>query len=306
MISFEKWQTRVADEIQVESNNLRYSCAFYCPTESIDNRTIWSESYIKTRSHVLTSAVYDRDSVSINIANEDYSINNLSDFNLPEGRVLVDATSLQVPELLHILRMLDAKSRNFDVMYVQPTAYTEKKTNAIGVYSFDLSDDGPGAEYLPPYVNYSFDSTLFVCLGYEGHRFGALINSESFSTNYTKGLIGVPPFAVGMEYKSLSANYEHILSTVSSPDSSFSVCGANDPLKAYSFIEQAHRSASYDRRPFSVAPLGTKPVALATLVYAVNNKGVSLVYDFVRKKKGRSSGKDIVHMWSMKVTPTPE
>lgn len=302
MIEFDKWQVRLANDIPIDVKKTVYSSAFYHPAESIDNRTTWSEQYIRARANDLTTVKYDRSSISISFNQQNFSINNLSAFDIPDGKVLVDATSLQVPELLHIFRLLASNERDFDVMYVQPTSYTERKSTATGMYTFELSDDGPGSEYLPPFVNFAFDSTLFVCLGYEGHRFGALINSESFSTPHVKGLLGIPPFSVGMEHKSLSANYEHILSLLSSPDSSISVCGANDPLKALNLIEQAHVAAKYERRQFSVAPIGTKPTAVAALIYAINTPQVALIYDFVQKKKGRTSGKDIVHLWSMKVT----
>ena len=79
------------------------------------------------------------------------------------------------------------------------------------IKSYDLSDDGLGIQQVPPYVGFSDNSRLFFFLGFEGHRFGALINSDEFDTSNVTCLIGSPPFKLGWENKTLSNNYKQLL-----------------------------------------------------------------------------------------------
>ncbi|MFP3458872.1 hypothetical protein R0J89_21720, partial [Psychrobacter sp. SIMBA_152] len=80
--------------------------------------------------------------------------------------ILIDATTLALPELLQIFHILKLKKQNFDVIYVQPTDYTENDDKGLDkIKSYDLSDDGLGIQQVPPYVGFSDNSMLFFFLG---------------------------------------------------------------------------------------------------------------------------------------------
>ena len=299
MIEVKRWRTTSADEINIKNSKQIYSVGFFSSSTTVDARTSWSEDYIRTISSSVIDVEYFRENATLCFDDIQYAFTELASIELPDGKILIDATSLQVPELLHLLRMLSEIKRPFDILYAQPTEYTkeERKPQIDEVSQFDLSDDGTGAEFLPPHIAYGLNSTLFVCLGVEGHRFGALMNSESFSRNNVIGLLGVPPFSVGMENKALSSNYTYMADSMMGNESSFIVAAANDPLYTYNLIEKSFKSCEYTQRSFCIAPIGTKPAALGAILFAVNNPRAGLVYDYVKKKKGRTSGTEIIHLW---------
>ncbi|MNP82280.1 hypothetical protein D3C76_1808700 [compost metagenome] len=49
---------------------------------------------------------------------------------------------------------------------------------------------------------------------------------------------------------------------------------------------------------FEVAPLGTKPAAIASALFAAEHRGVSVRYDYPRRSQGRSSGVGKVHLFT--------
>jgi hypothetical protein len=79
---------------------------------------------------------------------------------------------------------------------------------------------------------------------------------------------------------------------------------ANDPLHNYRLLTtilESEAALQRANRRIHVAPTGTKPVALAMAWFAINNKGIGILYDFVRKRKKRSSGVGKAHFWRFSV-----
>lgn len=214
-------------------------------------------------------------------------------------RVLIDSTSLSFPELMHLFLIFERDNQAFDVVYVQPQSY-QKDNDEKGlsdVETFSLSDDGLGPKQLQPFVNYSSDIYLTICLGFEGHRFGALIHSEQYNISELSYIVGVPAFKVGWENKTLANNYKVMMDVAAGVETNLKIAPANDPISTYDAIDRAYRSSTYSEKTFFLAPLGTKPAAIASAAFAVNKKKLVVIYDFVKKKKQRSSGTDLVHLW---------
>ena len=273
----------------------------FTSSNQFDDRSDWTFKYINKISKQVVSLSYCPIEVELNIAGSKYGIRNLTDYKLPGGKALIDATSLALPEMLHIFHILKANKRDFDVLYVQPTGYTEKKTDGLDkIKSFDLSDDGLGIQQIPPHVGPSENSMLFFFLGFEGHRFGAIINSDEFDTRNVTCLIGAPPFKLGWENKTLSNNYKQLAEISSNSNARYKFAGANDPIRTYELIEQVYNAATYQKQSLCLAPFGTKPAAVAAAQFAVNNSKVVMLYDYVKKKSKRSSGTDLVHKWNFK------
>jgi len=293
MIYIQSWGSQKTDE--TELNIKKYEAAF-TDVDECDERSGWSSEYIKGVSQKVISVAYSPSDVALSIDNQQYGIGNLGNYKIPDGKILIDATSLALPELIHLFRMLDKGGKSFDVMYVQPTEYAESEELGLGkVKAFDLSDDGIGIQQVPPFIGYSENTMIFFFLGWEGHRLGALINSEEFDSTNMTCLIGTPPFKLGWENVSLSNNYRQLAQIKSK--SRFKFAGANDPVKTYEVIKQIYRSADYEGKSLCLAPFGTKPAAIAAAQFAVNLNNVVMLYDFVKKKNKRSSGTDLLHLW---------
>ncbi len=302
MIHIQSWKSQIADRICLESESQQYSATF-TNQEEHDDRSDWTQKYIKVASEKAINLSYDPSTTTLLIDCDRYNINSLSDYKLPEGKILVDSTSLSLPELLHLFDILDQSKKSFDLIYTQPTKYTANeptKANIDTVNTFALSDDGIGIQQLPPYIGYSDASRIFFFLGWEGHRLGALINSDEINTRDTTCLVGIPAFKTGWENITLSNNYKQLSELRSNSQLHFRFAGANDPIKTYEAIAKVYQSTNYENKKLFLAPFGTKPATIAAAQFAVNKKNVVILYDFVKKKKKRSSGTDILHQWEFK------
>jgi hypothetical protein len=298
MIRVHSWTSDLVQNIDLESLTAHYNYT-YTSSNQFDDRSDWTFKYIKGISKQVISLSYCPVEVELSIAESKYGLRNLHNYEVPSGEILIDATSLALPEMLQIFHILKSKKRSFDVLYVQPTGYTEKKSDGLDkIKSFDLSDDGLGIQQVPPHVGPSDNSMLFFFLGFEGHRFGAIINSDEFDTRNVTCLIGAPPFKLGWENKTLSNNYKQLAEISTSSNTRYKFAGANDPIKTYELIEQVYNAATYEKQALCLAPFGTKPAAIAAAQFAVNNSKVVMLYDYVKKKLKRSSGTDLVHKWS--------
>lgn len=302
MINVQTWRTEFVNEAIQNPKTKTYDLT-YTDIDKYDDRSDWSLNYISKYSNEIITVSYCPQTVSLIINNNKYGIRKLSEYNLPKGKILIDATTLALPEILHLFHLLNDKKRSFDVIYVQPTSYTELKTLGIDkIKSFDLSDDGLGIQQVPPYIGYSAHSMLFFFLGFEGHRLGSIINSDEFDTRNITCLLGTPPFKLGWENRTLSNNYKQFTEISSSSNTRFKFAGANDPIQTYEIINQVYQSACYEKRNLCLAPFGTKPAAIAAAQFAVNNKNVVMLYDYVKKKNKRSTGQDLIHTWSFQYT----
>lgn len=321
MITLDTWRIKTESEIAKSQIKLIYSDVYIGnelnPEEgnpNIDDRLKWMKAFIKAASTSVHTVTYNNDAAEINIesgssnAIQTFSINELGEMGTSAGRILIDATSLLLPELLYLMLWADMTHQDFDVMYVEPSSYQEKPYKSkIGSHSLDysLSEDGPGLCMLPRYVLPLADSRLVVALGYEGHRFGSLLSSDEINPKSICGILGVPPFELGMEKNSYVRNFSPMDEARKNYDADFLITAANDPLQNYQLLKKLFQSegASLKRnKKMHLAPFGTKPVALGMAWFAINNRGVSIVYDFVKKKRLRSIGVGKIHFWRFSVT----
>lgn len=290
----------VGNELTIEGDDINL----------IDDRLQWIESYINKAAAQKVLVNYDNEEAALHYSssqNERYSINDIGLKSASAGRVLFDATSLVFPELLYLMYWANLSGQNFDVVYLEPTSYQEKMYKPkIGSNALDysLSEDGPGLCMLPRFALPLESSHLVVALGYEGHRFGGMLVSDEISPASITGILGVPPFELGMEKNSFAKNYLLMEEARKNYDAGFHTAPANDPLQNYRLLSTIMKSeAAIQRanRRIHVAPVGTKPVALAMAWFAINNKGTGVLYDFVRKRKKRSTGIGKVHFWRFSI-----
>lgn len=300
MMDLVDWVKNRTDEIDIENITKIYDITFTCD-ETYDDRGDWSNQYIDKISKNIIRVSYNPKSFSLLINDDEVKIRSIRDYVLPRGKILVDATSLAFPEIVHIFTILNHNKADFDLIYVQPDGYTEKnnsKVNAERVNTFELSDDGIGLRQIPPFIGATDNSIMFITLGFEGHRLGSIINSEEYNIKDFYCLIGTPPFKVGWENIALSNNYKNLDSINRNMNAYFSYAGANDPVKTYETINNIYKSSEYEKKKLCLVPFGTKPSAIAIAQFAVNNDGIVVIYDFVKKKRNRSSGVDLLNTWS--------
>ena len=296
MIKIVDWRSSRCDKLLEDSKGSEYSIAF-TSSHPIDDRTGWASKYISEAALEIKYTSFDYTKAILKIDGEKVPINSLHSYPLnTESRILVDATSLAFPEILYIFMLLNINKLGFDVLYAQPVDYAiEKKDESGDRRPIRLSEDGIGPKQLPPYVKPTRKSSMLIFLGFEGHRLGGISNSDSFGIPEHSYLLGIPGFKSGWENKAILNNIPYIQET-GTPR--FLVASANDPLYTYDIIEEQYKVAKYRNKIFFIAPFGTKPAGIAAANFAVNNpSNLSVVYDFIQNRVGRSNGSDIAHKW---------
>jgi hypothetical protein len=188
---------------------------------------------------------------------------------------------------------------SFDISYVEPTKYANFASNDDEHSSYVISGDGLGLEFIPQFTCPSMpDRTLIVALGFEGHRFGGVIESEEFVISKAYALGGVPAFNAGMEKKSFKANYKQL----NDSNATVKIAAANDPFENYRVLDKLKDAirSNFSRilRPIVLAPFGTKPTSISMICFAINNESVGVIYDFAKRRKGRTRGIGKAHIWS--------
>ncbi|PCJ43362.1 MAG: hypothetical protein COA71_00370 [SAR86 cluster bacterium] len=307
MINLTEWQIFEPDEIDFSTVKNVYENAYIGTELALDDRVEWIEKYAEKIAINNHNVEYYNENAELIINSKRYSVNHLNTISASEKRVFFDATSLKFPELLYCMLWANQTGRDFDVMYVEPDGYSAKNYKPkIGSHNpdFTLSEDGPGLQMLPKYVVPLDGSHLAVALGYENHRFGALLVSDEINPKKITGIFGVPPFVLGWEKNSYSKNHSLMGSARKDQNADFKIIAANDPLQNYQLIKllfDAQITTNRAHRKIHLAPIGTKPVALSMAWFAINNRGTGILYDFIKKIPKRTEGVGKVHHWRFSV-----
>ncbi len=297
MISMQNWKSIIANDINLIELEKKYELTF-TSTSKKDEREDWVNNYISLISESVLGISYNPVEVTLAIGGESFALGDILNFNLPKGRILVDSTSLALPELIYLFMILKFNKKEFEVIYAQPNDYSGSREQGVeSIKTFELSDDGFGIQQLPPFVGLTESSKMMIFLGFEGHRVGALLQTEELNTFDATCLLGIPAYKLGWEKITLANNYKQLEILRSNKNATFEFAGANDPLKTYEIIEQNYNAQEYENKRLCLAPLGTKPATLAVAQFAANHEKTIILYDFVQKKERRSLGTDLVHFW---------
>lgn len=277
-------------EPNTESNNTQYDMALIGNGD--DERSIWISNYCNKNAKKIIKIYFNNNNFTFECNNISYNYLDFSSLFNNINSIIIDATTLEIPELTYSIFLSNNNNLILDIIYVEPNSY--HKNNETGEY--DLSQDGVGISLLPKFNFPTHNARILVALGFEGHRFGGLLQSEEYENAKFTGILGVPGFKVGMEKDCLIANSEQIKDS----SAKFKIAGANDLLNNYKIIKTIYSASSMDKSSLICAPFGTKPVAIAMIWFAIKNKNVSIVYDFVKKNRRRTIGINKIHLWSFK------
>lgn len=259
----------------------------------LDDRSKAAMNYCVNNSKRVFTTRYSCSEITVSSHN--VSLGTVDDLLYEGGSILVDATTLDVPELLKVLEWLYKIKMPFDVCYFEPEEYVKNSQSLEELENtYVISDDGEGIEFIPPFLARTRNSTMVVSLGFEGHRFGAIMESEDFSPKDFVCLIGVPAFKLGMEKTSFKMNIQSLKES----EARILMSGANDPFETNKNLDKVLQAVD-GNNAIVLAPFGTKPAALAMCVFAVNNKKqTGVIYDFAKRRLGRSTGVGMTHFWS--------
>lgn len=284
----------------------QYDVAFF-GSDDPDERG--SRSIALTRSLGRSSAhvTYDPLTFQLVVEGRGYRDDELMDLpqHYPGDRILVDTTSLEFPAIALLLmayRDFAPRKPRFGFIYIEPARYVPKarRDGDCCAVAFDLNAGFKANTPIPqfaPYLSSDKKAHLVAFLGFEGARILRVLQADDghFYKEVTV-VFAVPPFQAAWNTHSLMANTR--LLEYSNANVRYS--GANDPLSAYTLlreVQQALGGSGCSR--LAVAPFGTKPAALGTALYCVEQKLMRVVYDHPVAKAGRTEGINRTHWYEV-------
>ena len=304
MLEFKQWRCFSSEQDNgFLAKGVEYDTAIVGRELSLDDRSNWVGTYVSKISKRVDVVQYDKNTDIFKINDNEEFIASLDKLSIDDELILIDSTSLEVPEMLYTMLWLKEHKKCFDILYVEPSDYNHTETNSGDFFKrkYSLSNDGPGINLLSRFLCPTSNSHIIISLGFEGHRFGSILQSDEFIHCKVSGLVGVPPFNAGWERRTYAENASQMGDAIDQRTADFFVAGANDPIKNYEILKEIYNAdceiGDTDKPAIHLAPFGTKPVALAMILFAINNNHIGIVYDFLRKKDKGSQGKGKVHLW---------
>lgn len=170
--------------------------------------------------------------------------------------------------------------------------------NDFGKHEFDLSTHTEGFKAIPGFakvLTQSNKAILVTSVGFERARLGQLLSLDDGAYIHTViPIFGTPPYKASWDKHSYFQNVEVLSDKGGRPQ----FVAANSPLDMLDMLEYIKESCNEDAE-ITIAPLGTKPLSIASAVFLINNPCITLKYDHPKRKGSRSSGLGMIHMYEL-------
>lgn len=229
------------------------------------------------------------------------------------ARILIDATTLGLGEILHLLMAARRGRREaVEFLYAEPGEYVRNSSkigDAMENRDFELTANcrfqgvlGFAHEYQP-----SMKAAHIFLLGFEAARLRNAIEQlgERDRKRYAVyAVMGVPAFRIGWELNSIKPHL-NVLEELEIEEHSITYCQANSIRETYLTLWELYRQLGDDRGCFYVSPIGTKPHAVGAGLFLLETKGgeptTSLYYDHPKRVNRRSTGFATWHHVTVKI-----
>ena len=233
-----------------------------------------------------------------NLVHDGYLVRDLENYlrHLPiSGKnICIEITGIQHQVLFFLTKVLlqKVKPARFFAVYTEPEIYDKSIVND----SYQLTEEFLGLRALPGFARLTEEASkgiLTAFLGFEGNRFLSIYDSVQPATGRAIPIVGFPAFAPGWKAVALAANKKELEETQAIDEICF--CDASSPFAAYKVLEETHKR--FYNRQLIIAPLGTRPNALGSVLYILKHPGCALIYDHPKEKKYRSIGTRKCHVY---------
>jgi len=255
--------------------------------------------YLNTKFIELETIENERDIIIDKKTNNNYNLrNSKSIFELinyyQTSIIYIDTTGMNnriVASLLNNSALLSKERQiEINIVYVEPYVYKTELFKLEGV-SNDLSEKIDGIEPLPGFASiipYT-DEMLFVALlGFEGGRFSYLLEQIQPQKDNIIPIVGVPGFRIEYPFITLLGNKMPLDETRAWERIKY--IAANSIVDVYFFLQKLLPQISQNSK-IVLAPIGTKPHAIAAILFAIKNpRQVEIVYDNPKRKINRTDG----------------
>ena len=210
--------------------------------------------------------------------------------------VYLDITGLPHHVWMPILRSCLRVGQALRIIYVEPEGYTTNPNPKPGEF-FDLSDSLQGLQPIPGFAKLRLRRAemlrLVPLLGFEGIRFRYLVEQLEPSERDIFPVIGVPGFKPSYPFHTYEGNSDPLAKTRSWQRVRY--VDASCPFSLFKCLESI--AAYPGQQSMQVATIGTKPHALGAALYTIVSPAVELIYDHPVRRKKRSSGMGVCHVY---------
>ena len=227
--------------------------------------------------------------------------------NSESQRIIIDISSMHLRFLGAFLAVLsEYQWKSIICTYTETTGYprskemdpvAEKHFNQIG--GFDLNSSFWGYNEVPNLKTVSSDREDYVWivfLGFEGKRSAAVYNEISDDANTTIPVITVPSVKPGWANYAFEAN-QILFENAAITSSDIRYVDALNPFATYNFIEQI--KTQYPNRHLVISPLGTRPVSLGVLLYALLNEESEVYFDTPKEVYNKIISNGKIHIYDV-------
>ena len=208
--------------------------------------------------------------------------------------VYIDTTGLNnrvsASLLNNAVKISKEKNLNIKILYAEPYTYKIKQFKSEGVFN-DLSEKIEGIDPLPGFASIMPDSVemkFIALLGFEGGRFTHLLENIQPPIDNIIPVIGVPGFRIEYPFVAAWGNRQPLGETKSWNNIKY--VSANSLVDVFFLLSKIKKRMSTNTK-LVIAPIGTKPHAIAAILFAIKYpKDVEIVYDNPKRTIRRTDG----------------
>lgn len=231
-------------------------------------------------------------------------INNIS------KRIVIDISELHLRFLGAFLATLsDFEWDSIISAYAEPIAYIRtQELSPEGILdngvrkakgAFDLNTSFWGYSEIPNLktVTNKRDKYIWIAfLGFEGKRAAAVYQEISDDSSITIPVITVPSIRPGWATVAFDSN-QNLFENARLSCQSIEYIDALSPFAAYNLIEKIQNK--YPKRHIVLSPLGTRPISLGVLLYALKHEESEVYYDTPKASKSKINNAGKVHLYDL-------
>ena len=271
-------------------------------TENRGQLPLWSTFAKSNPERIIAISELDKDHISVtgNIGavakislRDEVAIGQV----LNSPRVLIDISGLPQHVWAPLLKSAHLKRQRTRVLYVEPKSYKAHPSPASATL-FDLSVTFDGLAPLPGFARLvgpeDENRCLFVALlGFEGNRPERLLLQIDPPPKVIP-IVGVPGFQI--EYPAFTVACNRGLLHDYGAYSEIVFARASCPFEANEALRRIQKN--YPGHYMYLAPVGTKPHALGTILFAIANPDTTeIMFDHPVRKAGRTTGIGTIHIY---------
>lgn len=267
----------------------------------VDDRGSATTSALNEVAQTVSSLRFDASNQGTYLDGNETNRDRLAAHVRGKARVLMDATTLGIGEILQILLALGrAENTTVEFLYAEPKKYTRSTAESVidrQLRDFSLTKNcsfcsvqGFAHEYQA-----SMRAAHVFLLGFEPARIlNAIEQRNDFDRERYRChvIVGVPAFQAGWEANTIRPHLA-VLEDLEIAEHSITYCQANSIRETYLTLWDLYRQLGDERGCFYVSPLGTKPHAVGAALFLLETKGndiaSSLYYDHPERVQKRSS-----------------